>query len=162
MSVLDEFTKLEQNVVQRLKELEPLVAEHRELRALAERLGIDASAASQPEAPEMPEAPQAPEAPEAPRTRARSRGSRPRRTASRSPRRRTAGDNGARRSAPGERAARISELVQRNPGITVAEAAKELGVNATGLYRPVRSLVATGAVRKDGTHLHPGKDPDET
>jgi hypothetical protein len=146
MSVLDDFTKLERNVVQRLKELDPLVAEHRELRALAERLGIDAGAGATPEPPEPP----------APRR------SRPRRTASRSPRRRTATDNGGRRSAPGERAARISELVQRNPGITVSEAAKELGVNATGLYRPVRSLVATGAVRKDGTHLHPGKKSDDT
>jgi hypothetical protein len=40
MSVLDEVRKLEQRVVDRLKELEPLTREYDQLRKLAERLGL--------------------------------------------------------------------------------------------------------------------------
>jgi hypothetical protein len=40
MSLLDQVRKLEQQVVDRLKELEPLTREYEQLRKLAERLGI--------------------------------------------------------------------------------------------------------------------------
>ena len=53
MSVLDEFRKAEQQVVNRLRELQPLVAEHEQLRKVAERLGLNVSeppAATQPRA----------------------------------------------------------------------------------------------------------------
>jgi hypothetical protein len=40
MSLLDEVRKLEQQVVNRLKELEPLTREYEQLRKLAERLGV--------------------------------------------------------------------------------------------------------------------------
>jgi hypothetical protein len=55
MSVLDQVRELEQDVVARLKELEPLKREYEQLRNVAQRLGIkyspkspDADAASQP------------------------------------------------------------------------------------------------------------------
>src|SRR4051812_50043698 len=41
VSVLDQFRDAEQRVAQRLKELEPAVAEYRELKEVAQRLGID-------------------------------------------------------------------------------------------------------------------------
>jgi hypothetical protein len=41
MSLLDEVRKLEGDVVARLKELEPLMREYEQLRALAERLGVE-------------------------------------------------------------------------------------------------------------------------
>jgi DNA-binding MarR family transcriptional regulator len=43
MSLLDEFGTFEQTVVRRLRELEPLVREYRQLRTVAQRLGISYS-----------------------------------------------------------------------------------------------------------------------
>ena len=40
MSVLDQVRKLEQQVVDRLEELEPLTREYEQLRKVAERLGV--------------------------------------------------------------------------------------------------------------------------
>src|SRR4051812_24025853 len=40
MSLLDQVRKLEEQVLNRLRELEPLVREHEQLRAVAERLGV--------------------------------------------------------------------------------------------------------------------------
>jgi DNA-binding IclR family transcriptional regulator len=47
-------------------------------------------------------------------------------------------------------------LVTAHPGITVGEIAQRLGIDATGLYRVVRQLIAAGQVRKDGPRLYPG------
>src|SRR3954465_1761820 len=44
VSVLDQFRDAEKRVAQRLKELEPAVAEYRDLEVVAQRLGIDTSA----------------------------------------------------------------------------------------------------------------------
>ena len=41
MTVLDEVRKLEREVIDRLKELEPLTREYEELREIAQRLGLD-------------------------------------------------------------------------------------------------------------------------
>ena len=46
MSVLDQVHKLEQQVVDRLKELEPLTREYEQLRKVAERLGLKYSPGS--------------------------------------------------------------------------------------------------------------------
>jgi predicted transcriptional regulator len=46
-------------------------------------------------------------------------------------------------------------LVKQRPGITVSKIAKELGVDATGLYRPVHKLEQDGAVIKRGVTLQP-------
>jgi hypothetical protein len=51
VSVLDDFRAAEQRVAQRLKELEPAVAEYRELEAVAQRLGIDSGAPDAEPAP---------------------------------------------------------------------------------------------------------------
>ena len=48
MSVLDDLRAAEQRVADRLKELEPAVAEYRELEAVAKRLGINAAEPSEP------------------------------------------------------------------------------------------------------------------
>ena len=55
----------------------------------------------------------------------------------------------------GQRHRQFSELIRRRPGITVREAAHELGVDPTSLYRIVRRLVADGEVEKRGRTLHP-------
>jgi transcriptional regulator with GAF, ATPase, and Fis domain len=146
VSVLDELREAEQRVAQRLKELEPAVAEYRELQEVAERLGIDA-AASTPPGPAQGAARRRPprrstsgsgkSAPSAKPTRRRSR-------------------NGA---TPGQRQQQLLDLIRNRPGITVREAATELGVDPTGLYRVVRRLQDSGDVRKNGRQLEAAGSP---
>jgi DNA-binding MarR family transcriptional regulator len=93
----------------RLKELEPLVEEYRQLRQLARRLGVDTSGAT------------------------------PRRVLAK----------------PGQRREQVLERVTAQPGVTIREIGRAMGVDPTSLYRPVRQLEAEGAIRKDGRHLHP-------
>jgi winged helix-turn-helix DNA-binding protein len=49
----------------------------------------------------------------------------------------------------------IVRLVKDQPGITIAQVGKQLGVDPTGLYRVVRRLEATGQLSKEGTGLKP-------
>jgi hypothetical protein len=125
-----------------MKELEPAVAEYQELQQAAERLGIDVAASPVPAA---------------------SRGSRRRRATRKSasgPGASAASAKPARRRSrrsvtPGQRQQQLLELVQNRPGISVREAATELGVDPTGLYRVVRRLEERGDVRKSGRQLEP-------
>jgi transcriptional regulator with GAF, ATPase, and Fis domain len=146
VSVLDQFRDAEQRVAQRLKELEPAVAEYRELETIAERLGIDSTTTAKPGAATPP--------------------ARPRRRASRAPAKSARGGAKttsaakkarprARRGAAGEREQQLLELVRERPGITVAEAGKTLGVDPTGLYRVVHRLEQRGDVVKNGRKLEP-------
>ena len=146
MSVLDQFRDAEQRVAQRLKELEPAVAEYRELEQIAQRLGIDPSAVTVPAAATKPAAKRR----DATRRRATAT---VKPTASKptpAPSRRARGDAG-----PGRRAQQLIELVRARPGITVRDAGKELGVDPTGLYRVVRRLELAGELRKNGRELEP-------
>jgi hypothetical protein len=149
VSVLDDFRAAEQRVAQRLKELEPAVAEYRELEAVAQRLGIDKGATAAKIAPASETAPAAP-------TR---RASRPRRT-----RRAAATTSGvsemapasSRRSTPaGGREQQLLALVRARPGITVREAGQDFGVDPTSLYRLVHRLEQNGQLRKKGRSLEP-------
>jgi hypothetical protein len=56
-------------------------------------------------------------------------------------------------AAPGQRQQDVLRLVRERPGITVAELATELGVDATGLYGVVRRLQSNGQISKDGPQL---------
>src|SRR4051794_41882038 len=56
VSVLDQFRDAEQRVARRLKELEPAVAEYRELEEVAQRLGLDASKTATSSAAKRPSA----------------------------------------------------------------------------------------------------------
>lgn len=51
MSVLDQLRAIEQQVERRLRELAPLVAEHRDLEKVAERLGLKGDAQEPTDAP---------------------------------------------------------------------------------------------------------------
>jgi transposase-like protein len=135
-----------QRISDRLKELEPLVAEYRQLQSMQEALD-SASPAAEPPAPEP--------------TRRRSQ----RRTStSASPRRRSGesrgggsgGDGGGRRRTSGAtRASQALELVRARPGITIPEIAQEMGIQQNYLYRVLPSLEADGQVRKEGRGWHP-------
>lgn len=143
MSVLDQFRDAEQRVAQRLKELEPAVAEYRELEEVARRLDIDtANGAAHP-------------APQARRRRARkpARNAASARSARSAPAKKPTRAR-RRNAAPGQRGEQLLALVRERPGVTVAEAGKELGVDPTGLYRIVHRLEQRGDVRKNGRELH--------
>src|SRR4051812_31187958 len=59
------------------------------------------------------------------------------------------------RVRPGERHRQLLELIRDRPGITVRQAAVELDVDPTSLYRIVRRLVEDGEIEKYGLELRP-------
>jgi membrane protein involved in colicin uptake len=207
MSVLDQVRGLERQVLQRLRELRPLVAEYRDLEKLAERLGLkreddEATETAAPEPTELspqskpaakrrakpaagarapkragagkpkagakprPKAvkPRAKAAAEA-KPKAAAKAAKPNAAATAKPaavstpeargsskkpkpsaRKRSA-------AAPGQREQDVLRLVGERPGVTVAELAAELQVDATGLYGVVRRLQGRGQISKEGTQL---------
>jgi DNA invertase Pin-like site-specific DNA recombinase len=140
MSLLDQLKALEADVAKRLRELEPAVAEHKELSAVAERLGIKLKAGEVKTT--------------APNTHA-TRSTRRRRTSAAASAKKRAGES---RGRPSKRSDEIVKLIAANPGITVAELGKRLKVDPTGLYRPVHRLEQEGRLRKTGTKLEPTKN----
>jgi hypothetical protein len=152
VAVLDD---VRQQVLRRMQELEPLMAEYRELEQFAERLGMSRDAREAGRA-------------RSPRTGARAgaavKASRaatvkvPAATGRRSTGR---GRARSRRNAaaPGSRQQDVLRLVGERPGISVSELGKELGVDPTGLYQIVRRLEARGTIRKDGRQLQPVAAP---
>jgi MarR family protein len=168
MSLLDQVRKLEQEVMDRLKELEPLTREYEQLRKVAERLGLKYSPT--PAEAEAEAQPSTATRRGAARSSAgeRSAPTRAKRQAKRSPARKRAAKpaakpSGARSTSarravtarPGQRQDDVVRLVGEHPGITVRELGERLGVDATGLYRVVNRLSDEGRVRKDGPALHP-------
>jgi hypothetical protein len=147
VSVLDEFRDAEQRVAQRLKELEPAVAEYRELEAVAKRLGLDGAAAGAVTSAPTPKR----------ATRRTSRVPVKRSAATAKAASPTQGRRRSRRggAAPGHREQQLLALVRERPGVTVAEAGKALGVDPTGLYRVVHRLEGRGELRKRGRSLEP-------
>jgi uncharacterized membrane protein len=144
VSVLDDFRDAEQRVAQRLKELEPAVAEYRELEAVAKRLGIDHAATAQPASAARPAS-------------SRRRSARKRTpSAAKAPAAQKAAPRRSRaNSRPGQREQQVLELVRGRPGITVREIGNELGVDPTGLYRVVGRLEQRGELRKTGRNVQP-------
>ena len=147
MSVLDDLRRAQDQLVARLQELEPLVSEYQELRQVADRLGLPADAhAAEPTVASATAEPVAAE-PAAPKRPSRRR--RAAKPADRSVKRQPGGSRGPSREE------QLLSLIAANPGITVTAAGKQLGVDPTGLYRPVRKLVADGRIDKQGAELHP-------
>jgi hypothetical protein len=177
MSVLDQLRDLERQVVGRLRELEPLVSEYEQLRAAAERLGVTynprsgADEAHQPTpgrrrraARATPQSNAGEGASSGPHPSASGSGERAGRAVKRPTRSvKSTGTATSRRAVrrrrapapPGQRHEQLLGLVTKRPGITVAQIAQRLGIDATGLYRVVRQLTETGQVRKDGPQLYP-------
>lgn len=50
----------------------------------------------------------------------------------------------------------LVEIATQRPGVTVAEAAEEIGVPASGLYPTIRRLESQGRLEKRGRGLHAG------
>ena len=181
MSVLDQLRALEREVQQRLRELRPLVAEYRDLEKVAARLGLKRDADEPAQAPAAKPAARAKSKAKPKRARARKPAAAKRTAAKRTAAKRgapaqavkpaaaakqtpaAASSRAAKRkparrrtaAAPGQREQDVLRLVRERPGITVAELAGELSVDATGLYGVVRRLQSKGQISKDGTRLQP-------
>lgn len=162
MSVIDQLRDIENQIVGRLRELEPVVREYEELRAAAGRLGIEYDPSSSVDGDRRTRRRRSATA----RTDVGKRvsGSRSSGTAAGRAKRGTgsakstgaAGRSARRRpAAAGQREEQMLALVRENPGTTVAEIAQRLDVDATGLYRVLRRLAENGQVRKDGARLYP-------
>ncbi|MEJ7798248.1 MAG: hypothetical protein WKF42_07085 [Solirubrobacteraceae bacterium] len=115
----------------RLKELKPLVEEHRRLEAAAAALdGV-------------------------PTTTGPGRGRAPRAGAKR---RAGSSDGTGRRGRPkgsGTRGAEALALVRQSPGITIPELAEQMGIKQNYLYRVLPGLAEDGLVAKQGRGWHP-------
>jgi CRP-like cAMP-binding protein len=60
-----------------------------------------------------------------------------------------------RRTGGGTRAAQAERLVKANPGITISELAKKMGITPNYLYRVMPQLQKAGKVRKRDKGWHP-------
>jgi uncharacterized membrane protein len=167
VSVLDQFRTAEEQVAKRLRELKPLVAEYHELEQVAQRLGLSISNDTPAPGPRPPastkpgrrrrRAANAPTRSAASRRDGSADGGTAKASAAATPARRarspqSSAGNGR---AGSRRQQDVLRLVKQRPGITVSEIAKELGVDATGLYRPVHRLEQDGAIIKRGVTLQP-------
>jgi HTH domain len=150
MSVLDEFRAAEQRVSERMRELRPLVNEYRDLEQLAQRVGLAVDADASAEANGGSQSDERPQ-PRRPRPSTR----RGRETAGGKRATRPIGQAHSGASTSPNRREDIVRLVQQRPGITVRELGSELGVDPTGLYKPVHRLQADGAIVKQGAKLTP-------
>jgi ribosomal protein S25 len=65
----------------------------------------------------------------------------------------TAGTTNRKRTRRTGRPERFLGIVKANPGITMSQVAKRMGVQASSLYRVQRSLTKEGKVKKSGTQL---------
>ena len=117
----------------RLKELKPYVEEHDRLEAAIEALGGVARSAS--------------------------RGvSGATRRATRRPAARKRGAGTGKRGRPkgsGKRGKQCADLVKKNPGITIPEIARKIGIKQNYLYRVMPALEKEGVVTKKGKGWYP-------
>jgi hypothetical protein len=67
----------------------------------------------------------------------------------------TAGPRRAGRRKGGKRAGQALALIRANPGITVPEMAKKIGIDGTYLYKVLPPLEQEGKIRKDGRGWFP-------
>jgi hypothetical protein len=118
----------------RLQELEPLVDEYRRLESAAAALeGVSPSSTA----------------------------TRPRPPAMRSAKARN-GAGTAKRGRPrgsGRRGNEALELVKANPGITIPEIARHIGIKQNYLYRVLPALAEDGLVRRQGRGWHATEPP---
>jgi hypothetical protein len=162
--VTDFLTEKRQQITDRLTELEPLVEEHRRLKAAAAalgKLGASAPAAAtttvatatrrrpgRPRGSAKRASTPAPAASPAPTPAAT-----PVKAAPKKPGRRKGGRG--RRKGSGTRAAEALAAVREQPGITIPELAAKMGIQTTYLYRVLPGLQQEGKVVKKGPGWFP-------
>jgi hypothetical protein len=131
-------------IADRMRELEPLIAEYRQLEAAVEALaGVNGTKS-------------------AAKTRVRVARSRPNGNGGASPRASAAKRRGRPRGS-GTRARQALELVGSRPGITIPEMASEMGIKQNYLYRVLPTLAEDGKVVKQdrGWHAVPSEEAEQ-
>jgi hypothetical protein len=134
--VSDFLKEKRDEIAVRLRELQPLVEEYRQLEAAAAALA-GLPGASRPRAAAAPRA--------------------ARRAPARPARARRAASGGGRRGRPrgsGTRALQTLELVKAKPGITIPEIASAMGIKQNYLYRVLPGLEKDGKVVKRDRGWH--------
>jgi hypothetical protein len=155
--LLDEKHK---EITERLKELSPIVEEHRRLQAAAKALaGIRRAAAatvttrrSKPGRPRSA-ATATTSAPAKKPGRPKRAGRPP--AAAKAGSTATAPRRAGRRKGSGTRAAQALAFVREQPGITIPELATKMGIKQNYLYRVLPGLEKDGKLRKQGRGWHP-------
>jgi len=147
-------------IADQIKKLEPMVEEHRRLEAAAKALdGIPASpnGASAP-APRPTRGRRGPGRPRGSKT--KTTAAPPSTPASPKPAAAKPAAKGKTRGRKrgGKRARQAQGLIRANPGITVPEMAKKMGINGTYLYTVLPPLEQAGKIRKEGRGYHPKRD----
>lgn len=142
----DVLNTITSEIEERCAELQPLIAEYEQLQAAAAALSkiggapSTAAAASSRRRGRPPSATPVAEtakpAPSARRTRARRR-------------------RGGRPKGTGKRSAQALRAINKQPGITIPELSKKIGVSTNYLYRVVPALAKEGKVVKDGKGYRP-------
>ena len=126
----DVLTEIRSGLEKRLRELEPLIKEHAQVREALDALkgaGTRAQRAAATNAPKRP-------------------GSAKTSTATRGP---------GRPRGTGGRAQEALKLVHKHPGITLGEMAKRMKIQANYLYRVLPQLEKDGKVKKRDKGYHP-------
>ncbi len=155
----DFLTEKRQQIADRLKELEPLVDEHRRLEAAAAALGK--LGASAPAATTNAAAPRRRGPGRRRRSVNRASKAAPAATPAATPVKATRKKPGrpkgrvGRRKGSGTRAAQALAAVREQPGIAIPELAAKIGIQATYLYRVLPGLEQEGKVEKKGRGWFP-------
>ena len=139
---MSDFLKTKRDeIAARLRELEPLVAEYRQLEAASAALAGLPGAAASPARPAR-----------SPRPARRGRATAAK-TTTRARRSSTSGRRGRPRGS-GTRAIQTLELVKSKPGITIPEIASAMGIKQNYLYRVLPGLEKDGKVVKRDRGWH--------
>ena len=143
---MSDFLKTKRDeIAARLRELEPLVDEYRQLEAASAALAGLTGATAPATATAT--------ATRAPRTARRPRAAATRTATTRSRRSSTSGRRGRPRGS-GTRAIQTLELVKSKPGITIPEIASAMGIKQNYLYRVLPGLEKDGKVVKRDRGWH--------
>jgi hypothetical protein len=144
ISLIQELESVENKLLARLRELAPLVAEHHELMRIAQRLGLDV------EGPDPTRSESSP----VPSGRATGGDVRTRVSNAKPKASARGGKAAAQEDAAPMKQKRVVATVRATPGLTVAEVAGQLGVDAASLYPVVRKLTKEHVLVKRGRTLH--------
>lgn len=140
-------------ITNRMRKLEPAVAEFARLQAAAEALAGIAGAPAAAASPNGRGRPGRPPGPKAPATSAAKAAAKP----AASKKRAGAKAAGGRRKGSGERGTQALQVIVDKPGVTIPEIATETGIQQSYLYRVTRGLEQEGLVTQHGRGWHSAK-----
>jgi Winged helix-turn-helix DNA-binding len=148
----DLLTDTRSEIAARLAELEPLLEEYKQLQAAAAALKAIPTASSNGVTRTRRPAKRT-----ATKTRPASRATQasPTAAATKTARKTKAKARGGRPKGSGKRAVEALALIQKQPGITIPELAKQMGIATTYLYRVLPPLQKEGKVKKAGKGWKP-------